>query len=150
MAGHARYTALLDACVLYPLAITDALLSFAAAGFYAAKWTTKIEQEWMSALEARRPDLAGKLDARRDAMRDAIPDWEVPQSAWSPLLPGLDLPDADDRHIVAAAIAGHADCIVTTNIRDFPVRVLDPLGLEAVTPDDFIINQWDLDPSKAI
>lgn len=42
MAGHARYTALLDACVLYPLAMTDALLSLATAGFFAAKWTTRM------------------------------------------------------------------------------------------------------------
>ena len=46
MAGHARYTALLDACVLYPVAMTDALLSLATAGFFAAKWTTLIETEW--------------------------------------------------------------------------------------------------------
>ena len=48
MAGHARYTALLDACVLYPLAMTDALLSLATAGFFAAKWTTRIELEWIA------------------------------------------------------------------------------------------------------
>ena len=51
MAGHARYTALLDACVLYPLAMTDALLSLATTGFFAAKWTTRIEGEWIRALE---------------------------------------------------------------------------------------------------
>ena len=43
MAGQARYTALLDACVLYPFAMTDALLSLATAGLFAAKWTTRIE-----------------------------------------------------------------------------------------------------------
>lgn len=50
MAGHARYTALLDACVLYPLAMTDALMSLATAGFFAAKWTTRIEDEWIRSL----------------------------------------------------------------------------------------------------
>jgi hydrogenase/urease accessory protein HupE len=39
MAGYARYTALLDACVLHPIAVADALMSLAAAGLYAAKWT---------------------------------------------------------------------------------------------------------------
>jgi hypothetical protein len=57
MAGHARYTALLDACVLYPVAMTDALLSLATAGFFAAKWTTLIETEWTRSLERQRPDL---------------------------------------------------------------------------------------------
>ncbi len=76
MAGHARYTAVLDACVLYSIAMTDALLSLATAGLYAAKWTTRIEDEWIRALENSRPDLAGRLDVRRDCMRAAVPDWE--------------------------------------------------------------------------
>ena len=59
MAGHARYTALLDACVLYPLAMTDALMSLATAGFFAAKWTTRIENEWIRSLEKQRPELGG-------------------------------------------------------------------------------------------
>jgi hypothetical protein len=69
VAGHARYTALLDACVLYPLAMTDALMSLATAGLYAAKWTVRIETEWIAALEQRRPDLKGRLDFRRNQMR---------------------------------------------------------------------------------
>ncbi len=150
MAGHARYTALLDACVLYPLAMTDALLSLATAGFFAAKWTTKIEDEWIRSLERQRPDLAGKLNVRRDSMRDAIPDWEVPESAWTSLVHGISLPDPDDRHVLAAAIAGHADCIVTSNLKDFPGAVLLEYGIEAIDPDTFIINQWDLDPVNAM
>lgn len=150
MAGHARYTALLDACVLYPLAMTDALLSLATAGFFAAKWTTKIEDEWIRSLERQRPDLAGKLNVRRDSMRDAIPDWEVPESAWTSLAHGISLPDPDDRHVLAAAIAGHADCIVTSNLKDFPGTVLLEYGIEAIDPDTFIINQWDLDPVNAM
>ena len=73
MAGHARYTALLDACVLYPVAMCDALMSVATTGLFAAKWTKRIEAEWMGALESSRPDLTGKLVVRRDSMREAIP-----------------------------------------------------------------------------
>jgi predicted nucleic acid-binding protein len=150
MAGHARYTALLDACVLYPLAMTDALLSLATSGFFAAKWTTMIENEWVRSLERQRPDLIGKLEVRRDSMRAAVPDWEVNEPAWKALVAGLELPDPDDRHVLAAAIAGHADCIVTSNLKDFPYSVLSQYGIEAVDPDTFIINQWDLDPVNAI
>jgi len=105
VAGHARYTALLDACVLYPLAMTDALMSLATAGLYAAKWTVRIETEWIAALEERRPDLKGRLDFRRDQMREAIPDWEVPEAAWQACAGGLRLPDPDDVHVLAAALA---------------------------------------------
>ncbi len=104
----------------------------------------------MSSLEADRPDLAGKLTARRDFMRAAVPDWEVAESAWTLCVNGLNLPDANDVHVLAAALAGHADCIVTANLKDFPVEILGPLGIEVVHPDQFIVAQWDLEPLKAV
>jgi predicted nucleic acid-binding protein len=144
MAGHVRYTALLDACVLYPLAMTDALMSLATAGLFAAKWTSRIENEWILSLERQRPELVGRLTTRRDSMRDAVADWEVPESARAPVAKGIELPDPNDVHVLAAAIAGHADCIVTSNLKDFPEDVLQPYGIEAIDPDAFIVNQWEL------
>jgi hypothetical protein len=52
--------------------------------------------------------------------------------------------------VIAAAIAGHADCIVTTNLRHFPTTVVAPYQIEVVDPDRFILNQWDLDPLVAV
>ena len=150
MAGQARYTALLDACVLYPLAMADALMSLAFASLYAAKWTRRIEDEWMRSLERHRPDLEGRLDVRRDSMRGAVEDWEVTESSWQRQTAGLTLPDPDDVHVLAAALAGHADCIVTTNLRHFPVAVVAPLEIEVLHPDQFIVAQWDLDPLAAV
>ena len=150
MAGHARYTAVLDACVLYSIAVTDTLMSLATAGLYAAKWTVEIEHEWIRALETARPDLSGRLNVRRDSMRAAIPDWEVPTAHWQRLDLAVELPDPNDAHVLAAAIAGHADCIVTENLRDFPADILSTFEIEAVDPDTFIIHQWDLHPVVAI
>lgn len=150
MAGYARYTALLDACVLHPMAAADALMSLAAAGIYAAKWTRKIEAEWINSIEARRPDLKGRLDNRRDHMREAVPDWEIEEGAWQSLIGGLQLPDPGDVHVLAAALAGHADCIVTANVRDFPIEVVGALGVEIIHPDQFIVAQWDLDQLVAV
>ena len=145
MAGNARYTAVLDACVLYPLAIADSLISIAVTGLFAAKWTTKIEEEWINALEKNRPDLVGKLFVRRDSMREAVPDWEISESAWSTLTECLELPDPSDIHVLAAAIAGHADCIVTRNHQDFPAKIMTMHGIDVLDPDQFIVNQWDLE-----
>jgi hypothetical protein len=103
MAGNARYTAVLDACVLYSIATTDALLSLATAGLFGAKWSSKIEEEWMLALEQRRPDLKDRLGVRRDAMRDAVPDWQVLDEVWTPLVESLNLPDPDDRHVFSGS-----------------------------------------------
>jgi len=145
MAGHVRYTALLDACVLFPIAVADSLMSLATAGLFAAKWTQRIEQEWIANLEELRPGLKGRLQGRRDDMREAVPDWEVNESAWASLVGNIKLPDPDDQHILAAAIAGHTDCIVTANLRDFPAEIVAPYGIEVIHPDRFIIHQWDLD-----
>lgn len=150
MAGQARYTALLDACVLYPLAMTDALLSLATAGLFAAKWTTRIEEEWIAALERQRPDLIGRLEVRRNAMREAVVDWEIPERAWRHRLPGITLPDESDVHVLAAALAGHVDCIVTLNLKDFPAEILDGFGVEVIHPDTFLVHQWDIEPDTAV
>ena len=145
MAGPARYTAVLDACVLYPVSVADALLSLAVAGLYAAKWTARIEREWIVSLERQRPELAGRLDTRRAQMRAAVPDWEVPATACESLMPCLSLPDPGDTHVLSAALVGHADCIVTSNLRDFPPVDVAPFGIDVLHPDDFIVAQLDLD-----
>ncbi len=126
------------------------MISLAVAGLYAAKWTTAIEDEWTRNLELKRPELRSRLGARRDDMRSALPDWEVPAAAWQTLVACLHLPDPDDVHVLAAALAGHADCIVTTNLRHFPDDVLRPYGIEAIHPDDFLIAQLDLDEFAAL
>ena len=141
---------MLDACVLYPVSVADALISLAVAGLYAAKWTAQIEDEWVRNLELKRPELCGRLSIRRDQMRLAVPDWEIPTAAWQVLAPCLSLPDPDDVHVLAAAIAGHADCIVTANLKHFPDAVLRPYGIEAVHPDDFLVAQLDLDEFTAL
>jgi hypothetical protein len=130
--------------------MADSLMSLATAGLYAAKWTTRIESEWISALEADRPDLIGRLDYRREQMRNAVPDWEVPEAAWSACAGGLTLPDPNDIHVLAAALAGHADCIVTANLRDFPSALVADLGIEVIHPDQFVVAQWDLDQLTAV
>lgn len=125
-------------------------MSLAAAGLYAAKWTRHIEAEWIGSVEHRLPMLVGRLGERRDAMREAVADWEVEEGAWRAVALGLVLPDAKDVHVLAAALAGHADCIVTTNLKDFPTATLAPLGIEAIHPDHFIVAQWDLEQIKTV
>jgi hypothetical protein len=145
MAGPARYTALLDACVLYPLATCDALISVAAAGLYAAKWTTLIDQEWMRALERERGKPEGSFVRRREFMHQAVPDWEVPQAAWERIAGSLTLPDPGDVHVLAAAIAAHADCIVTANLKHFPASAVADFRIQVTHPDEFLVAQLDLD-----
>ncbi|APZ41804.1 PIN domain-containing protein [Acidihalobacter ferrooxydans] len=150
MAGSARYTAILDACVLYPASLRDLLLSLARDGLYHARWSERIEDEWMRNLLAQRPDIPeDRLRHVRALMARAVPDSLV--TGWEGILDGLpELPDADDRHVLAAAICGHADAIITFNLKDFPTDVLAPFSLEALHPDDFLLNQLELDPIAAL
>lgn len=134
----------------YPLALSDELMSLASKGLFEGKWTTRIEDEWIRNLEEQRPVLIGRLTTRRDAMREAVLDWEVQETAWQALAPSLVLPDPDDVHVLAAAIAGHADCIVTANLKDFLVERVGQFGIEVIHPDDFIVKQIDLDLFTAL
>ncbi len=67
-------------------------------------------------------------------------------TGFEPLIAGLELPDPDDRHVLAAAIRAGADVIVTFNLDDFPARRLEPYGIEAQHPDDFISRLLALAP----
>jgi hypothetical protein len=77
------------------------------------------------------------------SMRDAFPDAEV--CGYEHLIPQMEC-DEKDRHVLAAAIRGGAAVIVTFNLRDFPVGALAPYQIEAVHPDEFLLDQLDLYP----
>lgn len=135
-----RFTALIDASALYSMTITDLVIEMARSGIFRARWSEDIHAEWMEKLKANRPDLdPAKIEARRQAMDAAMPDCLVQN--YRDLIPNLTLPDPDDRHVLAAAIAGRADVIVTANLRDFPEDALAPYGIEAQHPDTFLIHQ---------
>lgn len=148
MAGASRYTALLDANVLFAKLQCDALLSLAHAGLYAAKWSADIEREWLAARAVKFPhsDQANRDKAR--AMCEAIPDCMV--AGYEGFVESLQLPDPNDRHVLAAAIVGHADAIVTNNLDDFPIEVLGKHCIDLQTPDQFIVNQLTLHPVQAL
>jgi len=146
MAGQNRYTALLDANVLYSVAICDALMEVAATGIYAAKWSKEIDSEWISNLAKNKNRPEEDFYRRRDFMHEICPDWEVSKKSWKLIEPCLELPDPKDRHVLAAAIAGHADSIVTKNLKDFPISIVGPLGISILHPDEFLLQQLELEP----
>jgi predicted nucleic acid-binding protein len=116
-------------------------MELSAAGLFRVKWTEQIQEEWISRLLENRPDLdRTRLERTRALMAAAVPDCLVQE--YESLIPSLDLPDPDDRHVLAAAIHCDADVIVTFNLSDFPQEQLARFDLEAQHPDDFIVHQF--------
>lgn len=149
MIHSARFTAVLDACVLYPAPIRDLLLHLASAELYTPKWTDRIHDEWLRNLIVNRPDLEPtKLERTIQEMKKAFPDSSVEK--YESLIPSVHLPDEDDRHVLAAAIRCKADVIVTFNLKDFPTKDLAQYDIEAQHPDLFISNLIDLTPKKSV
>lgn len=141
----ARYTALLDACVLVPIALADTLLRVAERELYRPLWSERILTEAAHAVLRVHSELTPDVVAKRFAAMQATFEGASIEG-WEGIEASLSLPDPDDRHVVAAALRGHADVIVTANLVDFPDRALRPLGLVAVDPDDFLLDQLDLAP----
>ena len=138
-------TAFYDASVLYPSELRNLLMHLALTGLFQAKWSAAVHEEWICALLRRRPDLSReKLERTRMLMDKHASDAVV--TGYEDLIDGLHLPDPDDRHVLAAAIRGRADVIVTSNLRDFPVKVLRKFGIEPQHPDEFILRWLDLAP----
>lgn len=137
-----RFVVVYDACVLYPAALRDLLIRLARTGLFAARWSNAIHEEWTRAVLRERPELSTQLERTVSLMNQAVRDCLIDN--YDSLIGGLTLPDPDDRHVLAAAICAGAQTIVTTNLKDFPQDVLETYGIEAVHPDLFIIQQFDL------
>lgn len=131
------YTAPYDACVLYPAPLRDLLLQLALPHIFRARWSDSIHDEWIRNVLKDRPDLTpAQLDRTRGLMDAAVPDALV--RGYEKLVTTLELPDQDDRHVLAAAICGRCDVIVTFNLKDFPKSALAEHDIDAQHPDEFI------------
>lgn len=149
-----RYTALIDACVLVSAPRRDLLLTLAEAEFFRVRWSRNIISETQSALRnifAERGYADPDTRAARAvaAMQVAFPEAIVDDKEGLQQLT-FGLPDANDEHVLSAAVQTQAQAIVTDNLADFPAAILSPLNIEARTADDFIADTIALDEGKAV
>lgn len=149
MMKPAELAAVLDANVLYPAPIRDILLNLADIKLYRPKWSAQIQDEWGRNLLKNRPDIATRsIESAQSAMDSAFPDANV--TAYELLIDDLELPDIDDRHVLAAAIKSGAKIIVTNNLKDFPSKRLKQYHIEAQTPDKFITDLAAIDDFRVL
>lgn len=127
----------LDACVLYPTVLRQVLIGLAKEGFFMPLWSDRILEEWARA--AKKLGETGEMQARSEiAMLNA--NWPGQSfEARQGDMARLYLPDENDIHVLATAVAASADAIITLNIRDFPKAALAEEGVKRLTPDEFAI-----------
>ncbi len=134
--------AFLDACVLYPTVLREILIGVAARGLFTPLWSARVLEEWALATiklgqeQVARAEIA--ILQRNWPAAEVQADPEAEARLW--------LPDAADRHVLASALAGRADVIVTQNLRDFPRLMLDREGIRAQAPDPFLLALWQEHP----
>ncbi|AXI55229.1 hypothetical protein SuNHUV7_29820 (plasmid) [Pseudoseohaeicola sp. NH-UV-7] len=131
---------LIDTCVLYPTVLREMVLGVARAGLFTPLWSARILEEWVRAAAKLGPDGVAQAQGEIALTKSAWPDAEV---EWRPSLEArLYLPDSHDVHVLAAAISGSADAIMTLNRKDFPRNILAEEGLDRIEPDGFLYQLW--------
>ena len=139
MSEDGRPWAFLDASALYPSLLRNILMRLAMRDLFRAFWSQRVQDEWTRAVLRDRPHLpTASIERTRRLMDENIDDANV--SGYAPLIETITLPDADDRHVLAAAIHCGARIIVTANLRDFPAKTLAHHDIEARHPDAFILG----------
>ena len=138
--------AVLDACVIFPTVLREILIGVAARGLYEPLWSDRILREWVLALRKFGPEAQAEAEAQSVRLRAAFPRALLGEQ---PAIEArLLLPDLNDHHVLAVAIAGHADCIVTFNARDFPRHVLAEEGITRRDPDSLLWELWSHHPDQ--
>ncbi|MEA2790251.1 MAG: hypothetical protein QOG73_2657 [Acetobacteraceae bacterium] len=138
-----------DACILYPFHLRNIIVQAAVDRLVEARWTDEIHDEWLRNLAADMPTIPiERLQTTRRLMNDALPAATV--SGYEDLIQTVNLPDPNDRHVAAAAIAAGASVILTWNLRDFPATALKKHGLRRQTPDTFLAELYDQAPDLAV
>ena len=135
---------LIDANVLFPTVLREIVLGVAAMGAFEPLWSERILEEWRRA--------AARLGERDGALAEseiAVVKARFPDAMAEPGQgEGLWLPDPDDVHVLAAAIGGGADAIMTQNSVDFPGNILAKHGLLRRHPDEFLLEAFHAAPDK--
>jgi predicted nucleic acid-binding protein len=134
----------LDACVLYPTVLREVLLAVARTGLYTPRWSDRILEEWARATRKLGPVAEAQARGEIALVRAAFPRGCVP--ARPDIEARLVLPDANDTHVLATAIAAQADTILTFNAADFPRHILAEEHIVRRDPDGFLWELWSHNP----
>jgi len=129
----------IDACVLAVFAVADLLLRLARrTALFTPRWTDYILEEMHRA--HRKFGWGAHVAANfRACLNPAFPEARV--VGYEPLIERC-TNDVGDRHVLAAAIKAGARRIITANLDDFKEEALAPWGIQAVHPQDLLLELY--------
>lgn len=140
-----RFPVFLDTNVLYPASLADTLLRLAELDVIKPHWSSEVMTELERNLAKRIPEEKAHLRCR--AMQNSFPEAMVADHQGIIDKMGN---HPKDRHVLAAAVHSQCEVIITFNTKDFPEDALNPLNMEAVHPDNFLLDQLDLYPQLVL
>lgn len=138
----ADYRVCLDACVLANYAVSDLLLRLAEKPrIYTPVFSGMIlEEVRRTHIEKLKWGIA-IADSWQTAIRESFPEAIV--SDFESAIPSMSNSEKD-RHVVAAALAGSAQSIITFNLKDFQQAHLERWGIDALHPQDYLITLFEM------
>ena len=130
--------ALIDTCVLFPTVLREIVLEVAGTGYFDPLWSERILEEWRrTGMKHGEGDIAVlEIAALERRFPNALVDIQAETQSM------VTLPDPDDDHVLAAAIDGEADELITLNLKDFPTNTLSSYGIIRRDPDGFLLEAW--------
>lgn len=142
------FPAIIDACVLVQAAVRDTLLRLSERRLFLCKWTDEIINEMVRTLQNKLNRTPEETDYLVNELRTYFPDAWI-EEGYKHLIPVM--PNHErDRHVVAAAVKGGCEVIVTYNTRHFPAMALATLDIKAMTPDEYLLGLYFLNPEIVV
>lgn len=139
------FPAFLDTCALYSSTMRNTLLRIAEGEAFRPLWSADVLAELESVLEREAQVDPAKASRLIEQMQQAFPTAEVVD--YGGLVDAMTC-HPKDRHVLAAAVAGGAQVVVTFNLKDFPTESIEPHDIGVVHPDGFLLDQLDLYPGR--
>ncbi len=142
-----RISAVLDSCVLYPFYVRDTLLCAAEEGLYRPIWSEKIFSDATSNLVKDGRMSLEKATSFENKIKKAFPEAMVsPPDELAQIMTN----SLEDRHVMACAVFGEAEIIVTDNLKDFQPKDIDIWHKKAMSADNFLTYLYELFPDRMI
>ncbi|MDP0500794.1 MAG: PIN domain-containing protein [Verrucomicrobiota bacterium JB022] len=145
---RADFRVFLDACVLANYKVCDLLLCLAERPRqFSPHWSQEVLKE-THRTQVNKLKWPTKLaDHFRDQVTQTFPEGCI--YGFEHIIAGLQN-HPKDRHVLAAALHGHCNLILTFNLKDFRPEHLQPHGISACHPQDYLLVLYEMDAKQVI